>query len=377
MKKTFLFFALLAITTSAMTQVKVVNSNLGVGTNTPTQKLHVLGNSYFNGNVGINTVPNSNYFMDVNGDVRFSKWWSEHYSFKIDWTGNYYQAVIYPNVEYNLQLGKSDKKINDIYSHNIWLMAQPHVTSDERTKENISRLSLPIEKIKRISGYYYNLKRDILPENMPEKAITDYTRVQIGFLAQELEKEFPELVTKPDSTVQYYSVNYGGMIPVLLEAIKEQQFQIEKQQIQIEDQQNVISLLQNIVSYQELDLLELKKMQNDIKELQQVVAHCCDNPNVLPIEEPYSTQEKAILYQNIPNPFSSNTEIICNLPEATKQAVIYIYNLQGVELKAYSLVQTGRNRVIVHGSELPAGMYLYTLVVDNQILDTKRMILTK
>jgi hypothetical protein len=40
-------------------------------------------------------------------------------------------------------------------------------------------------------------------------------------------------------------------------------------------------------------------------------------------------------------------------------------------------MQTGLNSIIVNGSELPAGMYLYTLVVDNEIIDTKRMILTK
>jgi hypothetical protein len=88
-------------------------------------------------------------------------------------------------------------------------------------------------------------------------------------------------------------------------------------------------------------------------------------------------QEKAILYQNTPNPFSSNTEISCYLPEITQQALIYIYNLQGVELKSYSITQVGLNTIIINGSELSAGMYLYTLVVDNGVIDTKRMILIK
>ena len=94
-------------------------------------------------------------------------------------------------------------------------------------------------------------------------------------------------------------------------------------------------------------------------------------------QSPPSNQEKAILYQNTPNPFSSNTEITCHLPETAQQAAIYIYNLQGAELKAYPLTQTGLNTITVYGSELPAGMYLYTLVVNSEIMDTKRMILTK
>lgn len=45
-------------------------------------------------------------------------------------------------------------------------------------------------------------------------------------------------------------------------------------------------------------------------------------------------------------------------------------------LKVNPAVQ-GTNTVTITASELSAGMYLYALVVDNQIIDTKRMILTK
>ena len=82
------------------------------------------------------------------------------------------------------------------------------------------------------------------------------------------------------------------------------------------------------------------------------------------------------MYQNIPNPFSANTEISCNIPEVNNNAYIYVYNLQGIELKSFPVKQ-GYNTVTVYASELPAGMYLYTLVVVNDIVDTKRMILTK
>jgi len=51
--------------------------------------------------------------------------------------------------------------------------------------------------------------------------------------------------------------------------------------------------------------------------------------------------------------------------------------LNGVELMSFPIVQTGYSSVIVYASALPAGMYLYTLVVDGVIVDTKRMILTK
>ena len=42
-----------------------------------------------------------------------------------------------------------------------------------------------------------------------------------------------------------------------------------------------------------------------------------------------------------------------------------------------NIVQTGFSTVSVYASSLPAGMYLYALVVDNVIIDTKGMTLTE
>jgi Chaperone of endosialidase len=58
------------------------------------------------------------------------------------------------------------------------------------------------------------------------------TGKQMGVIAQEVEKVFPELVTTNGDG--YKRVNYIGLIPVLIESIKEQQTQIEKQNQKIE-----------------------------------------------------------------------------------------------------------------------------------------------
>ena len=123
-------------------------------------------------------------------------------------------------------------------------------------------------------------------------------------------------------------------------------------------------------------------MQQEMESLKKEVAVCCGKPKSMydssaPEETESNTQEKAILYQNTPNPFSSNTEIRCELFAKFSHAAIYIYNLQGLELKSYPISQTGVNTIIVQGAELTAGMYLYSLVIDNEMMDTKRMILTK
>jgi hypothetical protein len=92
-------------------------------------------------------------------------------------------------------------------------------TSDARLKKNITRLGTTLDKIKELNGYTYNW---ISP--------TRDQRQQIGLLAQEVQKLFPQLVTefKGDNDEQVLGINYLGLIPVLIEAIKEQQKQIEE-----------------------------------------------------------------------------------------------------------------------------------------------------
>ncbi|MDC1492688.1 hypothetical protein N8376_04965, partial [Flavobacteriaceae bacterium] len=52
--------------------------------------------------------------------------------------------------------------------------------------------------------------------------------IKIGLLAQEVMELFPELVKKANDSNGTLSVNYQGLIPILLNAIKEQQIQIQK-----------------------------------------------------------------------------------------------------------------------------------------------------
>jgi hypothetical protein len=80
--------------------------------------------------------------------------------------------------------------------------------SDARFKKNISPLQNALDAIQQLNGYRYQWMDDKL-----DKA------VQIGMLAQELQKIYPELVKEGEDGK--LTVNYVGMIPVLLEAVKE------------------------------------------------------------------------------------------------------------------------------------------------------------
>jgi hypothetical protein len=93
------------------------------------------------------------------------------------------------------------------------------VTSDKRLKSNIISLGSTLAKLLQIDGKTYTMKKD---ENKKQK---------IGVLAQDIEKVFPELVSESKGVK---SVNYQGLVPVLINALKEQDSKMKEQESRIE-----------------------------------------------------------------------------------------------------------------------------------------------
>ena len=83
------------------------------------------------------------------------------------------------------------------------------------------------------------------------------------------------------------------------------------------------------------------------------------------------------LFQNTPNPFTAETEIKYFVPVNADNAVIYVFSLNGNLLLTKPITQLGNGSIIINGNELEAGMYIYTLAVDGQEVDSKRMILNR
>jgi hypothetical protein len=88
--------------------------------------------------------------------------------------------------------------------------------SDERFKQDITLINNALEKVMQLNGYEYYWK----PELQRDSA------VQIGLLAQNVEKVLPQLVATDNEGTK--SVAYQNMVPVLIEAMKQQQQRIEK-----------------------------------------------------------------------------------------------------------------------------------------------------
>ena len=84
-------------------------------------------------------------------------------------------------------------------------------TSDERLKENIQTLENASEKVNQLRGVSFDWKESGLSS--------------IGLIAQEVEKVIPEVVAETDGTK---SISYGSLVGLLIEAIKDQQKQINE-----------------------------------------------------------------------------------------------------------------------------------------------------
>ncbi len=82
------------------------------------------------------------------------------------------------------------------------------------------------------------------------------------------------------------------------------------------------------------------------------------------------------LHQNTPNPFKQETIIEYYLAENVKNALISVYNINGMQIKNIPLHSTGYSSVTFTSNELRAGVYIYTLIADGQVIEIKRMIIT-
>ena len=94
--------------------------------------------------------------------------------------------------------------------------------SDARFKTNITTLVDALENLKKLRGVSYDWDQDSNPERNFDNS------KQIGLIAQEIEKVYPELVNT--DAKGYKSVEYSKLVAVLIEAIKEQAKLIEQQQ---------------------------------------------------------------------------------------------------------------------------------------------------
>jgi hypothetical protein len=255
-----------------------------------------------------------------------------------------------------------------VMNYELWVDGESYSTqgwtsSDEQFKKNIQELNstMMLSKLIKISGKKYSFKekeelRQLYDNGTFGKRKNDSTfKVPsfpkgnyYGLIAQEIETEFPELV-RYDSVSKTRAINYDGMIPILLEALKEQQ---------------------EIIHSHEERIGALEKTIEELTGKKTKSAEAATTNEVSP-------STASLLYQNSPNPFNESTVIRFVLPGTVVSATLYIYNMQGNQVKGYDIAERGFSSLEILGSELQPGMYLYTLLADGKEIDTKKMILTE
>ena len=110
---------------------------------------------------------------------------------------------------------------------NIWTSGNVTAYSDRRVKTNLELIPNALEKVQKLNGYTFD-RTDVKHNELGE--VIGAVR-QTGVVAQEVLEVLPEAVT--GSEEEHYSVAYGNMVGLLIEAIKEQQTQIEELSSQI------------------------------------------------------------------------------------------------------------------------------------------------
>jgi hypothetical protein len=98
------------------------------------------------------------------------------------------------------------------FTGNITIGGDVVVSSDARLKANIMSLGSTLAKLMLIDGKTYTTRRD--------------GKQKIGVLAQDIQNVFPELVSQDDDKM--LAVNYQGLIPILINALKEQDAKISR-----------------------------------------------------------------------------------------------------------------------------------------------------
>lgn len=134
-------------------------------------------------------------------------------------------------------LGTADDWLWEVRSYYMWVEWGLYETSDERVKTNVRDIGPVCDKLSRVRAVKYDHMVDQEDENDRSGKLREEGRGRVGLLAQNLLEEFPELV-KQDPETGLYGVNYTKMVPILVQAIKEQQELIDLQNARIDELAN-------------------------------------------------------------------------------------------------------------------------------------------
>ena len=105
-------------------------------------------------------------------------------------------------------------------------------SSDVRFKSHITPIENPLQKVLQLRGVHF----DWNTKDFPDRKFSD--QKAIGLIAQEVEKVLPEVVQTEKTPEGYKAVQYDKVVALLVEAIKEQQKQIDRLKLELKKKKN-------------------------------------------------------------------------------------------------------------------------------------------
>ena len=119
------------------------------------------------------------------------------------------------------------------------------------------------------------------------------------------------------------------------------------------------------------DLLQItEELRRENKVIRESFNNCCSS------DELGLSANDAYLMQNAPNPFNESAEIRYFVPGGLEDAEIHIRDIKGAVLSTIKVKQTGFGKVVVDSATFSNGTFVYTLSVNEEIIDSKVMIVT-
>lgn len=227
MKK--LLFILLAV--CALTKT---NAQTGVGTTAPINKFEVVAvkadplstGAIANGNLRLGVTVGT-HVLDFGLSSSSTYAWIQARDKSSYIIANSYNLLLNPNGG-NVGIGTTTPSTK-LYVNGDITANSVSGTSDIRFKTNIRTVKNALDKVKLLRGVYFNWNQKAFPEK--EFGAQD----ELGFIAQEVEKVVPEIVSKDKNKEEYRSVKYDKLVALLVEAIKDQQKQIDSLKIKINE----------------------------------------------------------------------------------------------------------------------------------------------
>lgn len=226
--------------------------------------------------------------------------------------------------------------------------------SDAKLKEEVKQESKILDKLKQLRAINFKFKENEYL-NFP-------TELQHGFIAQELEKIFPELVT----TIKHPILDKANLDNNVNE--KDYSKEVKFYEFKAVNYTGLISILTGAV--QELD----QKYDDEIQTLKKEIENLKKQPLSARKSDNSTTIDEYEMSQNIPNPFDNQSIINYSLPKNEKSASIAIFDFNGKFIKEFKLTET-RGAITISSSEIGKGIFLYALITNNEPIISKKMII--